>query len=566
MKKSIKQSTLTNILNGCSIMLAIAVAALFYLSITINTKVDTTNKNRFELMNSANQFKNASGYLTDEVRAFAATGDKKFYDNYWNEVNVLKNRDIGVENMNAIGITQQEEKLISEMAAISNKLVPLEAQSMELAEKEKWDEALNLVYGKEYQQELEKINQKMGELFAMLNQRSSEEVQGYLQTSSMLQGATLAAIILIVIFQGISLVMVRQKIIRPIVKIKDEMKEFAKGNLHSGFNLQPDTSEIGQLVDAILESKKELSEYIDEIDAAMKELASGNFDIELNKQYLGDFIGIEKSIRQFMAVMSNTLAQINQASLQVAAGSGQVSDSAQALAQGATEQASSIQELSASLASVSSQIQQNTENSQKAADMSIGASGLVDKCNQEMAQLMDAMKEIEGKSAQIQHIINTIDDIAFQTNILALNAAVEAAGAGQAGKGFAVVADEVRDLASKSADAAKDTAEQIAQTVAAIGRGTKLAQNVATELSSIVEGARETTDLVKEVNIASKSQTDAILQINTGVEQISQVITSNSATSEESAAASEELSGLAEMMQQQVSRFKLKQGYLTLGE
>ncbi len=253
------------------------------------------------------------------------------------------------------------------------------------------------------------------------------------------------------------------------------------------------------------------------------------------------------------------LGEINRASDALSTGANQVAGGAQSLAQGATQQASSVQELSASVADISSQVKQNAASSDKASKMSNVASQAIDSSNQQMQQLLHSMGDIDAKSKEISKIIKTIEDIAFQTNILALNAAVEAARAGAAGKGFAVVADEVRSLAGKSADAAKSTTALIEASIAAINEGVRLAQLTAEDLMGAVESANETTKVLGEISAATNEQAQSIAQVTVGLDQISSVVQLNSATSEQSAAASQELSGQAMALKQLIMKFKNQQ-------
>jgi methyl-accepting chemotaxis protein len=291
-----------------------------------------------------------------------------------------------------------------------------------------------------------------------------------------------------------------------------------------------------------------------------EKVADGYLDVEINSSSKDEIGLLAGAFQKMTEKLNDVMFHISMASEQVSSGATQLSDSSMELASGATQQASAIEELSASIEEISSQTKLNAENAKNANSITSAAKVSAVEGNQRMLEMLKAMEEINDASANISRIIKVIDDIAFQTNILALNAAVEAARAGQHGKGFAVVAEEVRNLAARSANAAKETTAMIEGSVKKVEGGTKIAQETADALEKIVRGITEVAELIGHINVASNEQALGIEQINQGIMQVSTVVQTNSATSEESAAASEELASQAVLLEEQVSKFKLKKG------
>lgn len=334
-------------------------------------------------------------------------------------------------------------------------------------------------------------------------------------------------------------------------------QRMAEGNLDAHIKVT-NKDEIGQLCMALQTTSGSLKEYIADIKENIGKLAEGDLCISQTIEYKGEFKQIEDSMKLIADSMNTTISGIYKASEQVLSNSNQISVSAETLASGATGQASAIEELSASIAEVSENVKQN-------AKYAIGASTNVNEVGSEletsnkyMEQMLDAMTKISDSSNEIGKIIKTIEDIAFQTNILALNAAVEAARAGSAGKGFAVVADEVRNLASKSAEAAKNTTTLIQNSITQVLDGKKIADSTSTSLKNVVANAKEAAATVDKIAEITGNQAKAIDQINIGIEQISGVVQNNSASSEENAAASSQLLSQAAYMKSLVEKFTLQ--------
>ena len=341
----------------------------------------------------------------------------------------------------------------------------------------------------------------------------------------------------------------------PIKEASERLKELSLGNLKDEVHIFKAEDEIG----ALLKTVQTWRDYIVDISASLAELDRGNLQSKMNMDYMGDFAPIKASFQNTIATLNDTFYQLDISAAQVACGSDQVASSAQSLAQGTTEQASAVEELAATINEIHGHVANNAENAKMASEQAMTTAAELEQGKEQMEQMTTAMNQINDSASEISKIIKTIEDIAFQTNILALNAAVEAARAGSAGKGFAVVADEVRNLASKSAEASKNTASLIDATVQAVREGTGIANETALSIGRIVVASEEAAKLVHEISKASQEQAASIAQVTLGIDQISSVVQTNSATSEESAAASKELSTQAQVLKDLVNRFELKE-------
>lgn len=360
----------------------------------------------------------------------------------------------------------------------------------------------------------------------------------------------------ILLFAVVAVIILR-KSLSPIGRIVELNTRMNHGNFKSDITVHTN-DELGELAAISKQTTQKLNGYISEISEVLGEISKGNLQAEIKENYEGDFLPIKTSLQEILISLNETFASIKLAGEQVSSGANQISGSAQTLSQGSTEQAGTLEELSASVTEVSKKVQKNAEDAGNAGRIAQNAATEIDAGKEIVDNMLGAVNQIRISSEEITKIIHTIDDIAFQTNILALNAAVESARAGEAGRGFAVVADEVRNLAQKSAEAAKQTASLIEGSLIAVKNGENTADRTARIFNSIIDSADEINRLVSSIAIESNDQASMIAEIETGFNQISAVVQSNSATAEENAASAEQLSSQAEEMKNKLENIRLQ--------
>ena len=365
----------------------------------------------------------------------------------------------------------------------------------------------------------------------------------------------LSVIFAILFVKKISNVVV-DSILEPLHAIEDVAKELTEGNLHSTLEYRSE-DEIGKLAHSMRKSIRILGSYVDDIGRAMKLFSEGNVDVQPEVEWKGDFVGILDSFMAFEKSMAETVKGIQSASNEVSEGAEQVAASSNDLAEGATNQAAVVEELTATVTNVAEQVAQNAQSAKEISGKVGELGNAILESNGKMHEMVDSMNEINEASKEIDKIIATINEIASQTNLLALNASIEAARAGEAGKGFAVVADQVTVLADQSAQAAKESAVLIETSVKAVEKGMVIADQTATQLEDVADNSRTITEQVGNIADTLETQTTAIHQINEGIEQINDVVQTNSATSEECAAASQEMSSEAENLRELIRKLQV---------
>lgn len=368
-----------------------------------------------------------------------------------------------------------------------------------------------------------------------------------------------SVIAILLLCLNISLIKRRiQVIIYPVDSVTERLVKLARGDLKTPVEVINTGNELAILSGNLDDTIKSLNLYISDITRVLSQLSAGNLDIQTEADFAGDFISLKESIETIVCSLNETMAQINSSADLVADHSGSAAQGAKNLADSTTDQASVLEELTASIANVSDQVKLTADNAAKANQRSLEAERNVEICNRQMQSMIQAMADIKTDSAKISDIIKNIEGIAEQTNLLSLNAAIEAARAGEAGRGFSIVAEEVRSLAEGSAKAAQNTAKLIVNSLEAVEKGTMIVNETAQSLTQVVSNTSEITNIIADIADAARDQAAAIEQINTGFEQMSDAVTTNSMTAQESAQSSEELTAQAQNLKELVGRFSLK--------
>ncbi|MBQ8614086.1 MAG: HAMP domain-containing protein [Ruminiclostridium sp.] len=559
--KNTNQSTVAKVITTMSIVfLLICILGVINIT-TLNNQLDTLRAEQYDLFHAAEDYRNASENLTKEARAYAVTGKQEYYNTYHEERFTIKSRESAIEAMNKIGLFEEELAVLTEIQAIGAELAIIEDDSVTLVKNGDLKAAYSILYSSEYEGYMSNLSAKLDEFENTIETRTEAEISSKSKTEVFAGVVSFVLLALTLLTQVFLMAYILKNLINPLIKIKDHMENFSRGDMRTPFELEENNTELGRTSTAVKTFQDFQIRVIDDISYLLGEMAEGNFDIHSRcaNEYKGDYAPVLDALKKIDRRLSSTLSEINLAANQVDSGANQVSSASASLSQGATEQASSIQELSATINIISEMINSNAADASEASIQTNTAGSQMAQANEKMDELVQAMNEISASSDETKKIIKTIEDIAFQTNILALNAAVEAARAGDAGKGFAVVADEVRNLAGKSAEAAKNTTELIEGTVTAIDRGNSLVKDVADRMEQVAAAAGKVAVINGKIATASKDAAEAIVQVTTGVEQISTVVQTNSATAEETAAASEELSAQSVTCRDLVNQFILRE-------
>ncbi|MGL5260075.1 MAG: methyl-accepting chemotaxis protein [Lachnospiraceae bacterium] len=557
-REIVKQSEKNKSYSKRNIILLIVAILVLIITIVENEELKGLLANQRLMYSNIIQLREGSKYLTSEVRSYASTGDVKYVNNYWEEVNTTKSREEAIANMQAIGITQDEYKKIEEIGNLSNSLTPLEEEAMSLVEKGKKTEALAILYGNEYVSGINTISVKTEALIAAINERMNKENKQGRWISFLLSILSLG--ILVVVISGLKkyLKFVKEELIDPVAIIDEQMSAIANGDLNHPFELVGDESEVGSMITSIHKVKSYLIEVITDITRCVNGLENADISFEMQGDYIGEFEQIKHSMTATLVRLNEVFGNIKNSSEHLSQGARQIADTAQSISEGASDQASAVEELQAVVTEVSNTVDNNAKSAKEASKLAYEVGQQVTVGNEDMKLLVEAMNQIIISSEKISQIIGAINEIASQTNLLALNAAIEAARAGEAGSGFAVVATEVGNLANQSANAANESSVLITESLQAVERGRALVDRTAEKLKASSIQTSELALEIERIATASEGQAEAVDQILQAVTQIASVVEENTAMSEESAISSREIAKESATLEQLIDVFKLK--------
>lgn len=537
----------------------ILITSIVFLVIFAASNIYLSRVNTLQLESTMylNQYRLGSKTLTASVQSYATTGNQTYYDNYMTELNVDKNRDIAWEGLKGDNLNDSEWAQLEHIADMSQGLVPLEEQAMELAAAGDTAGAIALVFGDEYAATVAEINTVTDTCIQDVQNRMSRN-QTILNMIMMISMGIFILCFLINSRKIITtLAFAKKELLLPVVKVSDQIQELAHGHFEDHLDLPEDDSEVGTMVRAIHFMNDNFTKMVTEISRILGEMGEGNYQVAPTEEYVGDFVHIKESMEKIITDTRNALSTIRNTANDIGSGSEQLAQAATDLAEGCTRQAGQISDSSQMINTMTKSIEEKAETAKQTAEISKEAAHTVEEGNQKMQELKAAISDISKCSEEIRSIIQVIEDIASQTNLLSLNASIEAARAGEAGRGFAVVAEQVKNLAEQSTQAAGETTKLIETTITAVEKGIAIAEDTESNMEQVMVNTQSAA--TRMIEMAQTLQTEAVnmKQIDERISQMTEIVDSNSASSEETAAVSEEQSALVQTMVHMMDQFTI---------
>lgn len=523
----------------------------------INITVSMTNADQLESVMYLNQYRMGSKTLTSEVQSYAVTGDNLHYNNYFKELNEDKNRDIAWAGLQENDITSDEWARLEQIAALSESLVPLEEDAMAYVQTGSLKTSMNLVFGEEYSNTVQEINSLTDDCISSIQSRISKKQS--MLTTIMYISEILFILSFLYIVKKIAdaIGFSKKELLIPIVKVSEQMTELAQGHFDKEMDMYADESEVGKMVEAIAFMKQNFSNMIREISDVLGQMGQGNYQVEVTQEYVGEFVHIKESLIKIIADMKQVLHTIKDTASEVDGGSEQLAKAAMDLADGCTVQSTKVAEVADMVSQMATSMEEKAQDAQDTVKISTQAGELLMTGNVKMQELKVAINEISKCSEEISTIIATIEDISSQTNLLSLNASIEAARAGEAGRGFAVVAEQVKKLAEESAQAAGETTVLIEKTVETVEKGIAIADETVQNMEEVMVGAKASTEKMAQMAEELREEANNMYVINENVSRVAEIVDNNSATSQETAAVSEEQTAQVATMVQMLAQFKI---------
>ncbi len=537
-----------------SLVIGIVLLILFFLSM-VNFAVESGHQ--IDCTMYLNQYRLGSKALTSAVRCYAVTGNKMYYDAYMQELEVDKNRDIAWAGLEANNLTAKEWDTLNEIASLSNGLVPLEENAMASVTAGDLKSAADFVFGKEYNDTAATISSLTDDLITQVQDRLKGRKNAMLILQTLCAALFLFSFIKMARQCTKTVGFANKELLHPIVKVSDQMKVLASGNLHTDLNLAADDSEVGRMVDDITTMKDILVGIIEEIGFALEQMGQGNYKVSIEREYVGEYIQIEQSLKKIIEEMRVAIGDISTATQEIDSGAGQLAQAATDLADSCTSQACQVSDMVSQITQLRESISYNEKEAEEAVKISNLASSTLVAAGEKMSELYTAMNEINECSRQINVVTSSISELADEIEMLSLNASIESARAGEAGRGFAVVAEQVKKLAEASLEAAGQTSELIERTTQAVDAGMRIAKESAECMEDVQMGAEETASRINGIVEKLKSEVDSIVHINDGINVIAGLVDNNSATSQETAAIGEELKSQVDSMVDLMGRFRI---------
>ena len=556
-KKLSQEARLKSLTTRVYVTVGVAVTMLL-MFICMNAYSDQSAKEQLETTMFLNQYRIGSKNLTQAVQSYAATGDETFYNNYMKELNQDKNRDIAWEGLKNNDIKENEWTMLEEIASLSNGLVPLEEESMAQVKAGNIKAAMEYVFGKEYADTIARISSQTDVAINTIQDR----LEDYNRTISIVVIVCEVVFVLccatIIYMILVTIKFSRKELLQPIISVSNSLTEFAKGNLEVNLgDLKADDSEVGRMVGALRFMEESFSKMIGEIADVLNAMGHGNYKVEVKEEYVGEFARIKVAMADIIEETREILNTIRDTAKEIDGGSEQLAKAALDLADGSTVQASKMQEVADMVNQMAASMEEKANEAQETVKIASEAGNALLDGNEKMQELKNAINDIEKCSNEIRTILGTIEDIANQTNLLSLNAAIEAARAGEAGRGFAVVAEQVKNLAEESANAAGETRKLIDTTVEAVQKGITYADITADSMTEVMDGAKMATEMMNHMAIELREQAANMMKIDDNVTKVVEIVDNNSATSEETAAVSEQQTAQVATMVQMMEQFNI---------